>query len=69
MSYKLPDRPTLRVSEVAFYYGVSERCVYLWIENNHLKTVQTPAGQIRVTKESFDTCRFAKPKKRVNNLV
>ena len=56
----LPNRPTLRVSEVAAYYGVTERTVYLWIEHGHLKTEKTPAGQWRITRESFDECRFAK---------
>lgn len=51
----LPNRPTLRVSEVAYYYGVSERTVYLWIQNGKLKTIQTPAGQWRVTRKSLDT--------------
>ncbi len=59
----LPEKPTYRISEVAFYYGVTERTVYLWIEHKHLKTVQTPSGQQRVTKESFDECRFAPKKK------
>jgi len=54
----LPNRPTLRVSEVAHYYGVDKRTVYLWIEHNHLKTVMTPGGQKRITRESLDTCRF-----------
>ena len=57
----LPGRPTLRVSEVAYYYGVTERTVYLWIENGHLKTVLTPAGQWRITRKSLDECRFKKP--------
>jgi len=56
----LPDRQTLRVSEVAAYYGVTERTVYLWIEHKHLETVLTPTGQWRVTRKSFDECRFAK---------
>ncbi len=61
----LPDKLTYRISEVAFYYGVTERTVYLWIEHKHLKTVQTPSGQQRITKESFDECRFA-PKRESN---
>jgi excisionase family DNA binding protein len=55
----LPDKPTYRISEVAVYYGVTERTVYLWLEHGHLQTVLTPSGQQRVTKESFDSCRFA----------
>jgi len=62
----LPDKPTLRVSEVADYYGVTERTVYLWIEHKHLETVLTPNGQWRVTRESLDKCRFAKKKKEEN---
>jgi|APSaa5957512622_1039677.scaffolds.fasta_scaffold88391_1 excisionase family DNA binding protein len=56
----LPLRPTLRVSEVAYYYGVTERTVYLWIQHGHLLTEKTPMGQWRVTRESLDKCRFAK---------
>lgn len=59
-TWELPQRPTLRVSEVATYYGVTERTVYLWIEHGHLKTILTPRGQKRVTRESLDACRFAK---------
>lgn len=55
----LPNKPTFRVSEVAWYYSVTERTVYLWIEHGHLKTIKTPRGQYRVTKESLDNCRFA----------
>jgi len=56
----LPERPTLRVGEVADYYGVTTRTVYLWIEHGHLETVKTPMGQWRVTRESLDVCRFKK---------
>jgi excisionase family DNA binding protein len=55
----LPDKPTFRVSEVAVYYGVTERTVYLWIEHKHLETILTPRGQWRITKESLNKCRFA----------
>jgi excisionase family DNA binding protein len=63
----LPDKPTFRVSEVANYFDVSERTVYLWIEHGHLAIEYTPAGQKRITRESINSCRF-KPKKHVNNL-
>ena len=56
----LQNKPTYRVSEVALYYGVTERTVYLWIEHGHLATISTPAGQKRVTRESLDKCRFSK---------
>lgn len=57
MTY-LPERATYRVGEVAIYFGVTDRTVYLWIEHGHLKIERTPAGQIRVTKKSVDECRF-----------
>ena len=58
----LPNKPTYRVSEVAWYYGVTDRTVYLWIEHGHLKTIKTPRGQYRVTRDSLDSCRFKRTK-------
>ncbi|MFH0980865.1 MAG: helix-turn-helix domain-containing protein, partial [Planctomycetota bacterium] len=55
----LPDKPTYRISEVAAYYSVTERTVYLWIQHGQLKTEVTPGGQIRVTRNALDSCRFA----------
>jgi hypothetical protein len=63
----LPDKPTFRVSEVAAYFDVSERTVYLWIEHAHLSIEYTPAGQKRIPRESINKCRF-KPRNHVNNL-
>jgi excisionase family DNA binding protein len=54
----LADKPTYRVSEVAAYYDVTERTVYLWIAHGHLQTEATPGGQTRVTRDSLDSCRF-----------
>ena len=54
----LASKPTYRVSEVAAYYDVTERTVYLWIAHGHLATEATPGGQTRVTRESLDSCRF-----------
>lgn len=55
----LPDKPTYRVSEVASYYGVTERTVYIWIERGQLKTVQTPGGQSRIPREALDKYRLS----------
>lgn len=63
---ELPDKGTFRVSEVAAYYDVTERTVYLWIEHGHLETVLTPRGQWRITKESVDRCRFAKKERELD---
>lgn len=57
----LPNRP-LHVAEVAQYWSVSTRTIYLWIEHKHLETITTPSGSIRVTRESALTCRLIKTK-------
>jgi len=54
----IKERRLFRVSEVAVMFDVTERCVYLWLENGHLQTELTPGGQHRITKESIDGCRF-----------
>lgn len=51
----LPDRP-LRVDEVAEYWSVTVRTVYLWIEHGKLTIAPTPSGAIRVTRESVISC-------------
>lgn len=56
----LPEKPLLRVGEVASYFDVTVRTVYLWIEHGHLITEMTPAGQMRITRESVDKCRIRK---------
>lgn len=56
----LPKPVLLRIDEVAHYFDVTERTVYLWIEHGHLETAKTPGGQIRVTKESMEKCRLVK---------
>ena len=62
---ELPYRPLYRISDVAAYYDVSERTVRLWVEHGHLKVVQKPGGQLRITQESLESCgiRFNLPKK------
>lgn len=56
----IKERRLFRVSEVADMFDVSERAVYLWIENGHLQTELTPGKQWRITGESIDACRFRK---------
>lgn len=57
-NFRNTNRQLMRVSEVAIFFNVTERTVYLWIENGHLEIETTPGGQLRVTKESVDNCRF-----------
>jgi excisionase family DNA binding protein len=58
MTEKLPNKKLFRVAEVAKYFGVTTRSVYLWIKNGNLKTEKTPGGQWRITIESINNCRF-----------
>lgn len=53
-----PGRETLRISDVARYFDTTERTVRLWLQHGHLEDVRTPGGLKRITKKSFDTCRF-----------
>ena len=55
---KLPQKRLFRVSEVAKYFEVTDRTVYLWIEHGHLETEKTPGGQWRITIDSINKCRF-----------
>jgi predicted site-specific integrase-resolvase len=49
----LPNKPTYRVSEVAYYYSVTPRTVYTWIKNGVVDVKLTPLGQKRITRESL----------------
>ena len=51
---KLPKKKLFRVGEVARYFDVTDRTVYLWIKNGRLKTELTPGGQWRITIESIN---------------
>lgn len=57
----LPDKPLLRVDEVADYFDRSKQTVYLWIQHGHLKVKYTPRGTIQgIYRESVLTCEIAK---------
>ena len=56
----LPNKNLYRVAEIANYFDVTVRTVYLWIENGLLECEETPGGQKRVTRQSLDRCRFRK---------
>jgi excisionase family DNA binding protein len=60
----LPEKVLLRVDEVAQYFDVTPRTVYLWIDHGHLEIEYTPGSQIRVTKDSIDKCRFNRKNKK-----
>lgn len=60
----LPNRP-LRAEEVAEYWSVTVRTVYLWIEHGHLQVVRKikqdgEREPVRITRESALACRLGK---------
>jgi excisionase family DNA binding protein len=55
---KLPEKELLRVDEVAEYFSVTSRTIYLWIEHGHLEAEKTPTKMIRITRESVLKCRL-----------
>ena len=50
----LPDKTLLRVDEVAEFFSVGARTVYLWVEHQKLEEVRTPGNCIRITRESVE---------------
>lgn len=57
----LPEKELLRVDEVADYFRVTPRTIYLWIEHGHLKAERTPTNTIRITRDSVLKCRIYDP--------
>jgi excisionase family DNA binding protein len=54
------DKPTYRISEVAYYYGVSTKTIYTWITKGLIDVAFTKAGQKRITRESLNEYRCRK---------
>ncbi len=54
----LTDKRLLRVEEVAEFFSVTRRTIYLWIEHGYLEAERTPTKSIRITRESVQKCRF-----------
>jgi excisionase family DNA binding protein len=49
----LPEKNLLRPGEVAEYFSVTKRTVYLWIAEKKLDTELTPGGSLRIKRESI----------------
>lgn len=52
----LPNKELLRVEEVATYFSVTNRTIYLWIEHGYLEAKRTPGKSIRILRESVKNC-------------
>ncbi len=53
----LPQKPLLRVDEVAAYFDVTNRTIYLWIDHGLLEA-EKYKGCIRIPRESIRTFRL-----------
>jgi excisionase family DNA binding protein len=49
----LPDRPYLKIKEVASYFGVCPKTIRRWVKAGELE-IRKIGGSSRVTKESVD---------------
>lgn len=54
----LPQKPLLRVDEVATYFDVTEKTIYLWIDHG-LLDAEKYKRVIRITRESILKFRLA----------
>lgn len=54
----LPQKPLLRVDEVATYFDVARSTVYLWIDHGLLQAEKL-RGVIRVTRDSIEKFRLS----------
>lgn len=54
----LPQKPLLRVDEVATYFDVTEKTIYLWIDHGLLEA-EKYKRVIRVTRKSIEKFRLA----------
>jgi excisionase family DNA binding protein len=48
-----PHKPTYTVAEVADYWHVSPRTVYLWIQSGKLRGAKV-RGKLRIRRETID---------------
>jgi len=55
----LPNKELLRPDEVAKYFSVTRRTVYLWCENGYLEAVKI-GGTVRIKRESVIRCQINK---------
>ena len=53
----LVEKSLFRIDEAASYFGVTDRCIKLWIEHGHLEREKV-VGSIRISRDSILRCRF-----------
>lgn len=57
----LPDKDLLRVDEVATYFSITEKTVYLWVEQKKLEGRRLARNVLRITRKSVLSCKFGPP--------
>lgn len=57
----LPEKDLLRVEEVATYFDVSQRTIYLWVEHGKLEGRKLARNVLRITRSSVISCTFRHP--------
>ena len=55
---RLPDKELLRVEEVADYFSVTKKTIYLWIDHGHLQAEKIAGTVMRIKRDSVINCRF-----------
>ena len=58
----LPKKDLFRVDEVAKYFDVTERTIFSWIAQGHLKAEKI-VGTLRIPRGSILNCRFGNDNK------
>ena len=48
----LPQKDLFRIDEVAKYFGVSDRCIRMWIDHHHFE-IEKLSGTVRITRQSI----------------
>jgi len=56
----LPKKGLFRRNEVAAYFGITVRCVDLWIRHGILEKVNKVGGTVQIPRDSILRCRFRK---------
>lgn len=52
----LPNKANFRVDEVAKYFDVTTKTVYLWIEDGKLKAKKVAGRIVRIPREAIEEC-------------
>ena len=54
---ELPKKALLRPDEVAKWFSINIRTVYLWVEQGELEAIKI-AGTLRIKRKSVLNCKF-----------